>query len=461
MKRSGLPKCSRMRPPPHRTDLGQLVEDRTRAAGRTPRRCRWKVTAKRWASSRTRCSSSEAGSSARSASGARAARHEDLFALLGEADDRKCDAALAHRLEGRRELPLAAVDHDQGGPRGEALVVAFVGLGCVAQAPQAAAHDLAHHGEVVLPGDRADRELAVVRLARPAVLEDHHRAHGMLLAQVRDVVALDAQRQVGEAERVAQPHERLFARLARARQARLLLARPPARRCAGPSRAAGAWGRAGRARTVDPRAAPRREHGRELGRALVERHDHLPRDAHAVAVVAQARTPRAPRAARGPPCSRRRRSGGRRARPRARGTPGRCRPDRPARARARRRTRRPRSRRPGAPGRGARRRAGRAAAPPSRTRGAVAASRMSRSMLRSTSVSLPRRKSITWPMTSRYSSCETRSSQGPSERSMKYCRQGEPLGRPGLSALHLRYGKMRPMSSRVSRTLRALEYGPK
>ena len=44
---------------------------------------------------------------------------------------------------------------------------------------------------------------------------------------------------------------------------------------------------------------------------------------------------------------------------------------------------------------------------------------------------------------------------------MKYCRHGEPLGRPGSAPRHLRYGKMRPMSSRVSRTLRALENGPK
>ena len=44
---------------------------------------------------------------------------------------------------------------------------------------------------------------------------------------------------------------------------------------------------------------------------------------------------------------------------------------------------------------------------------------------------------------------------------MKYCRQGEPLDLPGFSPLHLRYGKMRPISSSVSRTLRALEYGPK
>ena len=43
---------------------------------------------------------------------------------------------------------------------------------------------------------------------------------------------------------------------------------------------------------------------------------------------------------------------------------------------------------------------------------------------------------------------------------MKYCRQGEPLGRPGSAPRHLRYGKMRPMRSSVSRTLRALVTPP-
>ena len=43
---------------------------------------------------------------------------------------------------------------------------------------------------------------------------------------------------------------------------------------------------------------------------------------------------------------------------------------------------------------------------------------------------------------------------------MKYCRHGDPLGRPGFGPLHLRYGKMRPISSSVSRTFLALENGP-
>ena len=74
-----------------------------------------------------RCSSSEAGSSGGSDERRRAARHEHLLALLGQADDGHLGGARAQRLERRRELPLAAVDHDQVRPAGEALVVALVG----------------------------------------------------------------------------------------------------------------------------------------------------------------------------------------------------------------------------------------------------------------------------------------------------------------------------------------------
>ena len=88
---------------------------------------------------------------------------------------------------------------------------------------------------------------------------------------------------------------------------------------------------------------------------------------------------------------------------------------------------------------------------------AAAAAAISRSMSRSTAVKRPRRNSTTCSTAAMYSSCVTRSSHGPSDRLMKYCRQGMPLGRPGFAPLHLRYGKMRPITSRVSLTLRALE----
>src|SRR5437588_854333 len=55
----------------------------------------------------------------------------------------------------------------------------------------------------------AHAELAVVRLLRHRVLEDDHRADGRLALDVRDVVALDPQRQALEVQRLAQLLERL------------------------------------------------------------------------------------------------------------------------------------------------------------------------------------------------------------------------------------------------------------
>src|SRR5690606_12770145 len=57
-----------------------------------------------------------------------------------------------------------------------------------------------------------DRERAVLRLARQAVLEDDHRAHLVRALRRRDVVALDAQRRRVEAERLLDLLEGLAAR---------------------------------------------------------------------------------------------------------------------------------------------------------------------------------------------------------------------------------------------------------
>ena len=92
---------------------------------------------------------------------------------------------------------------------------------------------------------------------------------------------------------------------------------------------------------------------------------------------------------------------------------------------------------------------------------AAAAAVISASISFSTAPRRPRKKSTACVIAAMYSSRVTRPSQGPSERLMKYCRHGEPLGRPGCGPRHLRYGKIRPISSSVSRTLRALEKGPK
>ena len=69
--------------------------------------------------------------------------------------------------------------------------------------------DLGERREVVLPLGALDPELPVVRLLRRRVLEDDHRADRRCLLDVRDVVALDPQRQALEVERLAELLERL------------------------------------------------------------------------------------------------------------------------------------------------------------------------------------------------------------------------------------------------------------
>jgi len=76
--------------------------------------------------------------------------------------------------------------------------------------PRESARDhLGHRGEVILPLDPAHGELAVMRLFRHRVLEGDHRADDLLTLDVRDVVALDPDRQALEVERLAQLLERL------------------------------------------------------------------------------------------------------------------------------------------------------------------------------------------------------------------------------------------------------------
>ena len=68
------------------------------------------------------------------------------------------------------------------------------------------------HGRVSsLPSTPADGEPAVLALARQAVLEHHHRGDRLGALVVRDVVALDPQRCLGQVERLLQLLERLAA----------------------------------------------------------------------------------------------------------------------------------------------------------------------------------------------------------------------------------------------------------
>ena len=78
-------------------------------------------------------------------------------------------------------------------------------------AREAPRHDLGHHREVVLAARVADAELPVVRLLRQGVLEDDHRADRRVLLDVRDVEALDPDREALEVQRLAELLERLDA----------------------------------------------------------------------------------------------------------------------------------------------------------------------------------------------------------------------------------------------------------
>ena len=113
------------------------------------RRWRWKPSAKRCASSRIRCRSCRPGEWRVEHDRVGAAGHEDLLVALGERDHRHARQVEGlHRRERRRQLALAAVDHDEVRRRGERLVVLLVGD--VAQPGEPARDHLRHRREVVL-----------------------------------------------------------------------------------------------------------------------------------------------------------------------------------------------------------------------------------------------------------------------------------------------------------------------
>ena len=69
---------------------------------------------------------------------------------------------------------------------------------------EAAGEHLLHRREVVLAVEGLDLEAAVVGALRQAVLHHHHRRDDLGALQVRDVEALDAQRRLGQLERLLQ-----------------------------------------------------------------------------------------------------------------------------------------------------------------------------------------------------------------------------------------------------------------
>ena len=139
-----------------------------------------------------------------------AIRDEDLFGTLRERDHghtRQVEGL--HRGQHRRELSLAAVDHHEVRCCRERLVVLLVRH--VSHAGEPPRDHLGQRRVVVLARGTLDPELPVVPLLRQAVLEDDHRGDGRLLLDVRDVVALDPQRQALQVERLAELLERLDA----------------------------------------------------------------------------------------------------------------------------------------------------------------------------------------------------------------------------------------------------------
>src|SRR5215203_339935 len=133
-------------------------------------------------------------------------RLEDLLLAFGERAQGYVRLLVAdlHLLEDgddSGELPLTAVEQDQVRGRRELLVVGLEAL-------EPAADDLGHAGEVVGALYRPDLEPPVLALCRASSLEHDHGGHGVGPHGVRDVVALDPDRQPRERELLAQPVER-------------------------------------------------------------------------------------------------------------------------------------------------------------------------------------------------------------------------------------------------------------
>ena len=166
------------------------------------------------------------------------------------------------------------------GDRSEALV----GI-AAARARETARDRLAHRAHVVLPLESADRERPVVRVLRPAVLEDDHRGDDRASLDVRHVEALDPDRQALEVQDLTELLERGDApRALLLSQHRVGLERQP-RVLAGQIDQAALLASRGRAH-VDPRPAPRREKlGENAGVGDPGWHEDLGRDARRRAVV--------------------------------------------------------------------------------------------------------------------------------------------------------------------------------
>ena len=228
------------------------------------RRPRWWVIAKRCASSRTRWSSRSASESPGIGTGSERPGTKTSSIRLARpitatsSEPRSSSGASARMPAESWPLPpsitIRSGSEAKLSSRSESCGRE---VGLVLEAGDAASEDLLDRGEVVGPGRpvAADAEAAVVGLLRRAALEDDHRGHGVLAADVRDVEALDPHRQARQGQRVLQLGERVDD----AADAVAPGAAGPGRgrgwRCARPGRAGGACRRARRPGPPRPRRA--------------------------------------------------------------------------------------------------------------------------------------------------------------------------------------------------------------
>src|ERR687892_386162 len=146
--------------------------------------------------------------SPRDQQGIRTVREVDLLEPLGETDGRDVETFFGEHLRRHRELPPAPVDHDQRGRVREPAPPRRVAVTIFAQSREPAPEHLLHAREVVLSGDPPDLEPPVVGSLRQSVFEHDHRADLVGRAEVRDVVALDPQWRLLEAEQSAELRQR-------------------------------------------------------------------------------------------------------------------------------------------------------------------------------------------------------------------------------------------------------------
>ena len=191
---------------------------------------RWKVIAKRCASSRTRCSRySPSDVRGRIVGYCSPGSHTSSSRLASPTSAMSSMPELVEHRLGRRDLGRAAVDHDEVGRVGELLrpagrridagrLVAVrlggrigVGVGAVVDllvevAGEPAADHLGDPVRVARP--LPHREAAVLALAGQPVLEHDHRRHHVRALHVADVEALDAQRRGRQLEGLLQLAQR-------------------------------------------------------------------------------------------------------------------------------------------------------------------------------------------------------------------------------------------------------------